>query len=361
MAIGGVSSSGDLHLGATLQEIAVSERDAWDGRVSDRPFVLLSQPTSVDASRAPAGRMWPGPIVTCRLRSPIDMLPRIEQQIERFAPGFRDRVLARSVMSPADIERHNENFVGGDIASGVVDLWQLFTRPTWRNYSTPIAGCTCAPLQRLRGLAFMGCVATMPHSVRFVKSCRELAGEHAEHAERLTGNPKIICASAASSAANGFVVAAVCRARPQPIAMDPSDPLMRSKLSSNTRDWSTDFNQQRHPARIDTLPYAKPVIKSAIRTSVKSLAATGQLTDELREYLETAYISLAEYLEGELVELMTLYRNSAEQLAAEGQLARDKTRTSAWQTLAESGSLAGEVARAQPPKPRRSARSFKAS
>jgi hypothetical protein len=79
---------------------------------------------------------------------------------------------------------------------------------------------------------------------------------------------------------------------------------------------------------------------------VKSLAATGQLTDELREYLETAYISLAEYLEGELVELMTLYRNSAEQLAAEGQLARDKTRTSAWQTLSESGSLAGEVARA---------------
>jgi phytoene dehydrogenase-like protein len=68
------------------------------------------------------------------------MLPRIEQQIERFAPGFRDRVLARSVMSPADIERHNANLVGGDIASGIVDLSQLFTRPTWRTYSTPVRG-----------------------------------------------------------------------------------------------------------------------------------------------------------------------------------------------------------------------------
>jgi hypothetical protein len=129
--------------------------------------------------------------------------------------------------------------------------------------------------------------------------------------------------------------------------MDPSDPLdAQQVVVEYARLLERDFDQQRHPARVDTLPYAKPVIKSAIRTSVKSLAATGQLTDELREYLETAYISLAEYLEGELVELMTLYRNSAEQLAAEGQLARDKTRTSAWQTLSESGSLAGEVARA---------------
>jgi hypothetical protein len=129
--------------------------------------------------------------------------------------------------------------------------------------------------------------------------------------------------------------------------MDPSDPLdAQQVVVEYARLLERDFDQQRHPARIDTLPYAKPVIKSAIRTSVKSLAATGQLTDELREYLETAYIALAEYLEGELVELMMQYRNSAEQLAAEGQLARDKTRTPAWQTLSESGSLAGEVARA---------------
>src|SRR5262249_60240539 len=106
------------------------------------------------------------------------------------------------------------------------------------------------------------------------------------------------------------------------------------------------FHQQGHPARIETLPSAKPITKPAIRTSVKSLAASGQLPAELKEYLETAYIALAEYLEGELVELMTLYRTSAEQLAADGQSARDKTKTPAWQTLPESGSLAGEVARA---------------
>jgi hypothetical protein len=135
--------------------------------------------------------------------------------------------------------------------------------------------------------------------------------------------------------------------RCQSIAMDPSDPLdAQQVVIEYARLLERDFDQQRHPARIDTLPYAKPVIKSAIRTSVRNLAASGQLTDELRQYLETAYISLAEYLESELVELMTLYRESAERLIAEGQLARDKTRTPAWQTLAESGSLAGEVARA---------------
>jgi phytoene dehydrogenase-like protein len=72
--------------------------------------------------------------------SNIDILDRLEQQIERFAPGFRERVLARSVTTPADIERRNANFVGGDIAAGVTDLRQLFSRPTWRTYSTPVHG-----------------------------------------------------------------------------------------------------------------------------------------------------------------------------------------------------------------------------
>jgi phytoene dehydrogenase-like protein len=132
--------AGTVHLGATLREIATSERDSWDGRVTERPFVLLSQPTVVDSSRAPAGRhvVW----TYCHVPhgSTMDVLPQLERQIERFAPGFRDRVLARSVMQPADIERHNANLVGGDIASGVVDLWQLFARPTWRTYSTPVLG-----------------------------------------------------------------------------------------------------------------------------------------------------------------------------------------------------------------------------
>src|SRR5206468_8855382 len=139
----------------------------------------------------------------------------------------------------------------------------------------------------------------------------------------------------------------VCSTRRQSIAMDTSDPLdAQQVVIEYARLLEQDFDQQRHPARIDTLPYAKPVIKSAIRTSVKNLSASGQLTDELREYLETAYISLAEYLEGELVELMMLYLDSAEQLAVDAQSARDKTQTPAWQTLAQSGSLAGEVARA---------------
>jgi phytoene dehydrogenase-like protein len=129
-----------VHLGSTLEEIAVSERNAWEGRLSDRPFVLLSQPTVVDSSRAPAGRHVAWTYCHVPHASSVDMLPQIERQIERFAPGFRDRVLARSVMPPADIETHNANFVGGDIASGVADLWQLFTRPTWRAYSTPIRG-----------------------------------------------------------------------------------------------------------------------------------------------------------------------------------------------------------------------------
>ena len=129
--------------------------------------------------------------------------------------------------------------------------------------------------------------------------------------------------------------------------MDTSDPLdAQQVVVEYARLLERDFNQQRHPARIDTLPYAKPVIKSAIETSVRRLSASGQLTDELREYLETAYISLAEYLEGELVELVTLYRDSADQLSLDSQSARDKMQTPAWQTLAQSGSLAGAVAQA---------------
>ncbi|HEV3215148.1 MAG TPA: NAD(P)/FAD-dependent oxidoreductase [Vicinamibacterales bacterium] len=132
--------AGTLHLGGSLQEIAGSEKTAWEGRIAERPFVLLSQPTLFDPSRAPIGRqvVW----AYCHVPggSTVSMLDRVEQQIERFAPGFRDRVLARSVLTPADLEAHNANLVGGDIASGVTDLRQFFTRPTWRNYSTPVKG-----------------------------------------------------------------------------------------------------------------------------------------------------------------------------------------------------------------------------
>ena len=129
-----------VHLGGTLDEIASSERDGWEGRVPERPFVLLAQPTLFDDSRAPAGRHTAWTYCHVPRGSVEDMLPRIERQIERFAPGFRDRVLGRAVMTPADIERYNANYVGGDIASGATILRQLFTRPTWRTYSTPVRG-----------------------------------------------------------------------------------------------------------------------------------------------------------------------------------------------------------------------------
>jgi phytoene dehydrogenase-like protein len=129
-----------VHLGGTLEEIAASELAAWEGRVADRPYVLLSQPTLFDTSRAPQGRHVAWTYCHVPGGSAADMLPRIEQQIERFAPGFRERVLARAVMGPADFERHNPNFVGGDIGAGVTSLGQLFTRPTWRTYATPVRG-----------------------------------------------------------------------------------------------------------------------------------------------------------------------------------------------------------------------------
>ncbi|HYM22866.1 MAG TPA: NAD(P)/FAD-dependent oxidoreductase, partial [Vicinamibacterales bacterium] len=134
------ASAPTVHLGGTFEEIARSERDAWDGRISERPFVLLVQPSLFDPGRAPAGRHTAWAYCHVPLGSGADMLPRIEAQVERFAPGFRDRILARSVLAPADLERHNANLVGGDIGGGVVDLGQFVTRPTWRTYSTPLEG-----------------------------------------------------------------------------------------------------------------------------------------------------------------------------------------------------------------------------
>ena len=135
-----VGRAGTVHLGGALEEIAASERDAWHGRVSERPFVLLSQPSLFDPSRAPEGRHTAWGYCHVPARSTVDMLPAIEQQIERFAPGFRDRVLARHVTTPADLEDRNPNLVGGDIAMGVTDLRQMLYRPTLRWYRTPSRG-----------------------------------------------------------------------------------------------------------------------------------------------------------------------------------------------------------------------------
>jgi phytoene dehydrogenase-like protein len=132
--------AGTVHLGGSLEEMEQSERAAWEGRLAERPFVLLAQPTLFDPTRAPEGRHIAWTYCHVPHGSAADMLPPLEQQIERFAPGFRGRVLARAVTKPADIERHNANLVGGDIGAGICDVRQLFLRPTWRAHSTPVRG-----------------------------------------------------------------------------------------------------------------------------------------------------------------------------------------------------------------------------
>jgi phytoene dehydrogenase-like protein len=131
-----------VHVGGTLTEIAASERAAWQGQPCDRPFVLVAQQSLFDPTRAPPGKHVGWAYCHVPHGSAVDMTERIEAQIERFAPGFRARILARSVMPPEALERYNPNYVGGDINGGVQDLWQLFTRPAVRlvPYSTPAKG-----------------------------------------------------------------------------------------------------------------------------------------------------------------------------------------------------------------------------
>jgi phytoene dehydrogenase-like protein len=131
-----------VHLGGTLEEIAASEAAVWRGEIPERPFVLVAQQSLFDDTRAPEGKhtLW----AYCHVPhgSREDMTERIEAQIERFAPGFCELVLERSARGPAEIERDNENYVGGDINGGVQDLGQLYTRPVARlnPYATPVEG-----------------------------------------------------------------------------------------------------------------------------------------------------------------------------------------------------------------------------
>lgn len=127
--------AGTVHLGGTLEEIA-----EWESRHTGRPFVLLMQPTLFDATRAPAGKHTAWGYCHVPNASTVDMAAAIEAQIERFAPGFRKRILARSVLPPAALEQRNPNLVGGDFNGGSIDLGQFFLRPTRRLYRTPLKG-----------------------------------------------------------------------------------------------------------------------------------------------------------------------------------------------------------------------------
>ncbi len=134
-----LTQAGTIHLGGTAEEIATSERAVARGTTSPRPFVLLSQPTLFDPTRAPAGRHVAWAYCHVPNGSLADMSEPILAQVERFAPGFRKRIIGRSAMGPGAIERGNANHVGGDINGGIQDLRQLWTRPALRRdpYSTP--------------------------------------------------------------------------------------------------------------------------------------------------------------------------------------------------------------------------------
>ena len=137
-----VADAGTVHLGGTLDEIAESERAPWDGRHAERPFVLLAQQSLFDETRAPSGKHTAWAYCHVPNGSTYDMRERVEAQIERFAPGFRDRVLACTSRNTDDLERDNPNLVGGDISGGANTLAQLIARPVLRRvpYSTPVPG-----------------------------------------------------------------------------------------------------------------------------------------------------------------------------------------------------------------------------
>ena len=132
--------AGTVHLGGTFDQVAAAEQAAWTTTPSERPFVLVAQQSLFDTSRAPPGKHTGWAYCHVPHGSTFDMTERIESRIEQFAPGFRDLILARHVLSASDFQRYNENYIGGDITGGVMDLWQVLARPVarWSPYTTPV-------------------------------------------------------------------------------------------------------------------------------------------------------------------------------------------------------------------------------
>lgn len=136
------SKAGTVHLGGTFEEISKSELQVWNGEIPDNNFILLCQPTLFDPSRAPHGKHIAWAYCHVPNGSILDLTKQIEQQIEQYAPGFSDCILARSVKNTKDMENYNPNYIGGDINGGLQDIYQAFTRPLARlvPYSTPVKG-----------------------------------------------------------------------------------------------------------------------------------------------------------------------------------------------------------------------------
>lgn len=124
--------AGTIHIGSTLEEITANERLTSQGKHPEQPFVLLAQQSLFDTGRAPAGKHTAWAYCHVPNGSEVDMTAAIEKQVERFAPGFRDLILARHVMNTTQMEAYNPNYIGGDINGGIIDIGQLYTRPALR-------------------------------------------------------------------------------------------------------------------------------------------------------------------------------------------------------------------------------------
>ncbi|OOQ56790.1 phytoene desaturase family protein [Mucilaginibacter pedocola] len=137
-----VRQAGTVHIGGTLREIAATEQQTANGAHPDKPFVLLAQQSIIDASRAPAGKHTAWAYCHVPNGSKKDMSEIIEKQVERFAPGFRERIIGRHTFNTQQMESYNPNYIGGDINGGVIDIGQLFTRPVLRRspYRTSAKG-----------------------------------------------------------------------------------------------------------------------------------------------------------------------------------------------------------------------------
>jgi len=134
--------AGTIHLGGTLEEIAAAERDIAHGKLPERPFVLVAQQSLFDETRAPHGQHTLWAYAHVPFDCNVDVSEKIEAQIERFAPGFRDCILARHKTGTTELEKSNPNLAGGDISGGAANLWQLIARPVFSQtpYRTPLRG-----------------------------------------------------------------------------------------------------------------------------------------------------------------------------------------------------------------------------
>ena len=138
----GVGAAGTVHIGGPRDQVDAAERDVAAGRHAERPYVLVSQPSLVDPGRAPTGSHVLWTYAHVPLGSRVDVSEQVQAQVERFAPGFGDTVLARTSVSAAELERENANLVGGDVTGGAATPWQLLFRPVprWDAYRTPVDG-----------------------------------------------------------------------------------------------------------------------------------------------------------------------------------------------------------------------------